>query len=1052
LLLFTVVLTLGCTTLKSGDDRAEAGPPGRDAGDSGTTRDAGDGGTMRRDAGPDGGRMGCVPELVAPENGNVDRTMGVEGDVATYSCDDGFVLTGNGGSSTRICQASGAWTGSPPTCEPVVAPCTPNPCLNGGTCTEMGDSFTCDCEGTGYSGSTCTTPIVCTGAMAPMNGMVSATSAPYPTSVTYSCNTGYTLEGATLAQCRADGSFSAGPPTCRPNACFETLTNPANGMVNRTMGATGDVATYSCASGYTLSGTAMRTCLPSGTWSGSAPTCERIITPCMPNPCLNGGTCTPMGESFTCNCGGTGYMGPTCMTPVTCTGAVAPTNGTVSSASATFPNTITYGCNTGYTLEGSSSAMCRADGTFSSPAPTCRPNPCEPLTDPTNGTVSPRTGTTGSSVTYSCNAGYTLSGAATRTCQATGTWSGSAPTCTPNPCSETLSAPLYGSVSRTTGATGDVATYTCQGSLRLIGSATRTCQASGTWSGTAPVCRICSGGSWCWENPLPQGNGLNAVWSTSPSDAWAVGNAGTILRWNGSAWSSVASGTTSDLLAVWGSSSTDVWAVGRSGTIRRWNGTAWTSVPSGTSTDLRAVWGTSSTNVWAAGIQSGFIGSSGVILRWNGTAWSLSNEPSSGMASVWGSSATSVWASGGGGTTLRWNGSTWNSVSSGTTRDLLSLWGTSSTNVWAVGWNGTIIRWDGTTWSSVSSGTTNTLRALWGSSSSDLWAVGDGGITLRWNGSAWSNVPSGTTTTLRGVWGSSSSDVWAVGDGGAILRWNGSAWNSVSSGPTTDLSGAWGSSSADVWAVGDVGTILHWNGSTWGSVSSGTASPLRGVWGSSSSDVWAVGDGGTILRWNGTAWSSVSSGTTTILRGVWGSSSTNVWAVGDGGTILRWNGSTWASVPSGATSSLFGVWGSSSTDVWAVGNGGTILRWNGSTWGSVSSGSTSLLTSVWGSASNDVWVSSFGNLLRWNGSAWNNVPSGTANELLSIWGSSSTDVWVVGFSGFLAEPAGAIMRWNGSAWNSVPSGTTFSLRGVWGSSSSDIWAVGTGGTILRHRP
>jgi hypothetical protein len=69
-----------------------------------------------------------------------------------------------------------------------------------------------------------------------------------------------------------------------------------------------------------------------------------------------------------------------------------------------------------------------------------------------------------------------------------------------------------------------------------------------------------------------------ALWSVfivGPDDGWAVGEAGTILRWNGTDWSSWASPTTEDLYKVFMVSSGDGWAVGRSGTIIRWNGSGW---------------------------------------------------------------------------------------------------------------------------------------------------------------------------------------------------------------------------------------------------------------------------------------------------------------------------------------------------------------------------------------------------------------------------------------------------------------------------------------------
>ena len=55
---------------------------------------------------------------------------------------------------------------------------------------------------------------------------------------------------------------------------------------------------------------------------------------------------------------------------------------------------------------------------------------CGNLTDPANGQVTLTAGTTfGLTATYRCNTGYTLVGDSTRTCQVTGNWSGSAPTC-----------------------------------------------------------------------------------------------------------------------------------------------------------------------------------------------------------------------------------------------------------------------------------------------------------------------------------------------------------------------------------------------------------------------------------------------------------------------------------------------------------------------------------------------------------------------------------------------------------------------------------------------
>ena len=69
----------------------------------------------------------CVPDvfllstavdcgtLPNPANGRVDNTAGTTfGQTATYSCNTGYNLVGN---STCLCQATGVWSGSAPTCE-----------------------------------------------------------------------------------------------------------------------------------------------------------------------------------------------------------------------------------------------------------------------------------------------------------------------------------------------------------------------------------------------------------------------------------------------------------------------------------------------------------------------------------------------------------------------------------------------------------------------------------------------------------------------------------------------------------------------------------------------------------------------------------------------------------------------------------------------------------------------------------------------------------------------------------------------------------------------
>ena len=54
---------------------------------------------------------------------------------------------------------------------------------------------------------------------------------------------------------------------------------------------------------------------------------------------------------------------------------------------------------------------------------------CGVPASPADGNVHSPSTTYGSEASYSCNTGYNMNGAATRTCQAGGTWNGSVPTC-----------------------------------------------------------------------------------------------------------------------------------------------------------------------------------------------------------------------------------------------------------------------------------------------------------------------------------------------------------------------------------------------------------------------------------------------------------------------------------------------------------------------------------------------------------------------------------------------------------------------------------------------
>jgi photosystem II stability/assembly factor-like uncharacterized protein len=123
------------------------------------------------------------------------------------------------------------------------------------------------------------------------------------------------------------------------------------------------------------------------------------------------------------------------------------------------------------------------------------------------------------------------------------------------------------------------------------------------------------GGAGSWS-PVPSATTrfLRHVWGLDASRAWAVGDAGTVLRWTGAAWAPMATPARTILRGIWGTGEADLFAVGDSGTILRHDGVRWYSMPSPTSEDLRAVWGSGPTDVYAVGAEA-------TVLRYNGAGW-----------------------------------------------------------------------------------------------------------------------------------------------------------------------------------------------------------------------------------------------------------------------------------------------------------------------------------------------------------------------------------------------------------------------------------------------
>lgn len=306
------------------------------------------------------------------------------------------------------------------------------------------------------------------------------------------------------------------------------------------------------------------------------------------------------------------------------------------------------------------------------------------------------------------------------------------------------------------------------------------------------------GTSWSGDGTRPASQ-LNGVWGTTVGDAgvvWAVGSEGSVglvQQWDGASWSR-STLTRAPLRALWGSSASDVWAVGDDATVLHFDGTHWSGelTPfSRTATSFTNVWGSGPSDVWFVGLNRTYLPydnvmefrEKGIILHWDGARYvSYETGVDMHLNGVWGSGPNDVWAVGGNyghGVITHWDGNWWTTVPSPDVH-LDAVRGTSSTNVWAVGIYGTTLHWNGTAWSEFPNPLSNTLSYfddVWTSGPNDVWVAGGGnipwvsqGTLMHWDGTSWSLAVQGTTPYLTSIWASSPTDVWAMGQWGTILH------------------------------------------------------------------------------------------------------------------------------------------------------------------------------------------------------------------------------------------------------------------------------------------
>ncbi|KAK0153134.1 CUB and sushi domain-containing protein 1 [Merluccius polli] len=421
-------------------------------------------------------------DLGTPPNGHKIGTLTVYGATAIFSCNTGYTLVG---SRVRECMSNGLWSGSQVQCL------------------------------AGHCGNP--EPIV--------NGQINGENYNYRGSVVYQCNPGFRLIGVSVRICEQDHRWSGNTPVCvrkstpplppsalpgkkyiiiskdlgvSNNSCIFTPSsmvtwiaitcghpgNPTFGMTQGTQFNLNDAVRFVCNTGYVLHGTGKSTCQSNGQWSNALPKCKIV------------------------NCTEPGHVDNSVRQVLTS-----------GPHRYSFQTAVSYRCNPGHYLLGTSSISCQGDGTWDRSLPKCLLVLCDRPSVPPYAQVSGDRRTVGSVIRFSCIGQRVVVGNTTRMCQLDGHWSGSLPHCSGESaglCGDP-GVPFHGIRLGEEFKVGSLVRFSCEPGYVLRGSQERTCLANGSWVGTQPEChgeatsghysRVCPG----WEEEEEEGGGGGLV-------------------------------------------------------------------------------------------------------------------------------------------------------------------------------------------------------------------------------------------------------------------------------------------------------------------------------------------------------------------------------------------------------------------------------------------------------------------------------------------------------------------------------------------------------------
>ncbi len=527
---------------------------------------------------------------------------------------------------------------------------------------------------------------------------------------------------------------------------------------------------------------------------------------------------------------------------------------------------------------------------------------------------------------------------------------------------------------------------------------------------------------WRFCYPLPQGNSLHAVWSAGENDVFVGGDAGLVMRWNGSDWTIMNTPTQKSIYSISGTSATDVWAVGGDSKT----------------TDYTKI---------------------GLVMHYDGSKWSLVTPPDfSGytyiLRGLTALAPNNAWAVNNGGPSLvRWNGTNWQF-------DLLNgayflegrfetTFALDANHVFAVGTHGQIVHRYDNLWHTelkeeTGSFSTNILTGIWGSDLDNLYACGNWGQVYKRNpNGTWSSMPSVFPSALGngflGMTGRSASDIYLLRTQ-SIVHYDG-ADTATEISFDYQIGSSWtaGTIAPDgLYLVGPSGTASKYRFAgeqqTSGLSSLSASGPRVGLW---NQNIRECGDGFLIygygqppayeplLYFDGTIpvrfpsvpddfdsarETSVYAENINDITMTWWSSNTNYFY------RKHWDGEKWSDAGYDYPFNMTHFFKSPTGILYGMTNGNVFKKDKVLGWTRIllfeDLPENVWLTCLWGKSDSEIYVGlNNGQIRKYNGSAWSVESTGTTSQIRAISGYGNY-VYAVG------DQSIAIYK-SGNAWRSI---------------------------------